>query len=68
LRRANDCSRRGRGGGEHVLSPCDVRRYPKLEAEKERYVERDIFRERTRERERETVNTLIQTRAKITTF
>ena len=31
-------------------------------------VERDIFRERTRERERETVNTLIQTRAKITTF
>ncbi len=53
LRRANDCSRRGRGGGEHVLSLCDVRRYPKLEAEKERYVERDIFRERTRERERE---------------
>lgn len=52
LRRANDCSRRGRGGGEHVLSLCDVRRYPKLEAEKERYVERDIFRERTREREK----------------
>ena len=40
----------------------------KLEAEKERYVERHIFRERTRERERKTVNTLIQTRAKITTF
>jgi hypothetical protein len=53
LRRANDCSRRGRGGGEHVLSLCDVRRYPKLEAEKERCVERDIFRERARERERE---------------
>lgn len=55
LRRANDCSRRGRGGGEHVLSLCDVRRYPKLEAEKERYRkydERDIFREKERERER----------------